>query len=46
MAINLNIEKYGAQFSAFVNFAKANANNEDTLACIGGGRSASARASR
>ena len=36
MAINLNIEKFGAQFSAFVDFAKANAANGDTLACIGG----------
>ena len=41
MAINLNIDKYGAQFNAFVNFANANANNEDTLACIDGiGRNA------
>ena len=36
MAINLNIEKYGDQFRAFVNFANANANNADTLACIEG----------
>ena len=36
MAINLNLEKYGNQFRAFVNFANANANDADTLACIGG----------
>lgn len=37
MAINLNLDKYGAQYNAFVDFANANANDEDTLACIGGG---------
>ena len=36
MAINLNLDKYGAQFNAFVNFAQS-ANDENTLACIGGG---------
>ena len=36
MAINLNLDKYGDQFRAFVNFANANANNADTLACIQG----------
>ena len=36
MAINLNLEKYGDQFRAFVNFANTNANNADTLACIQG----------
>ena len=36
MAINLNIEGYGAQFNAFVDFAKANGNNPDTLARIDG----------
>ena len=36
MAINLNLPTYGDQFRAFVVFAKENANNEDTLACIGG----------
>ncbi len=36
MAINLKLEKFGAQFSAFVDFAKENAANGDTLACIGG----------
>ena len=35
MAINLNLEKYGAQFKAFVDFAQS-ANDEDTLACIEG----------
>ena len=34
MAINLNLETYGDQFRAFVNFANANANDADTLACI------------
>ena len=37
MPINLNLEKYGAQFNAFADFAKANAGDGDTLACIGGG---------
>lgn len=36
MAINLNLDKYGAQFSAFVNFANENAADEDTFARIGG----------
>ena len=36
MAINLNLKTYGDQFRAFVNFANANANNADTLACIDG----------
>ena len=36
MAINLNLEKYGDQFRAFVEFAKTNANNADALACIEG----------
>ena len=36
MAINLNLDKYGAQFNAFVDFAQS-ANDENTLACIGGG---------
>jgi hypothetical protein len=36
MAINLNLKTYGDQFRAFVNFANANANNADTLACIEG----------
>ena len=36
MAINLKLETFGAQFSAFVDFAKENAANGDTLACIGG----------
>ena len=36
MAINLNLKTYGDQFRAFVNFANANANDADTLACIEG----------
>lgn len=36
MAINLKLETFGAQFNAFVDFAKENAANGDTLACIGG----------
>ena len=33
MAIDLNVNKYGAQFSAFVDFAK-NAADENTIVCV------------
>ena len=36
MAINFNIERYGEQFNAFVNFANSNADNPDALARIDG----------
>lgn len=38
MAINLNLEKYGAQFNAFVDFANANSNDEDTLRALAAAR--------
>lgn len=35
MAIDLNVNKYGAQFSAFVDFAKK-ATDENTVVCADG----------
>ena len=33
MAIDLNVNKYGAQFSAFVDFARK-ATDENTIVCV------------
>ncbi len=34
MAINLNVDKFGAQFQEFVNLATRNAGDPDTIVCL------------